>query len=378
MSRRNLVGDNRLYGIEMLRIVMALAIVIWHYQHLAFAVNPKIPFIREQQPFYSAFSWFYEHGAYRVPTFWCISGFIFYWLYKESIPARTVSGREFLVLRVSRLLPLHWLTLLLVAFLQGIYYFKNGSFFVYIPNDLKHFVMQIFLVSDWGFGDGFSFNGPIWAVSVEVVILILFYVLLRTLGGSIRVTLTALLTALALRLWGQVNSPIVDCALYFFAGGVAAQAFSWHEALKRRRKTVYGLVVILSITSLWAWNKEGLLLSQETRPYLLMVYLPVIIFLIARPAAVPAVMTRPVRFLSNSTYAIYLIHFPLQLLLACLYTYAAKPIPFYNPWFFSLFMLTTVALSVWINRVFEQPMQSWLRQRLGSRTSLGKVSRAGA
>ena len=78
-------------------------------------------------------------------------------------------------------------------------------------------------------------------------------------------------------------------------------------------------------------------------------------------------MTGPVRVFSNSTYAIYLIHFPLQLLLACLFTYTAQPVPFYSPWFFVVFMLGTVALSLGINRFYEQPVQAWLRR--GARTS---------
>ena len=377
-SRRELVGDNRLYAIELVRITMALAIVIWHYQHLAFAASPAISFVREQQPFYSVLSWFYEHGAYRVPTFWCISGFVFYWLYRESIPARTVSGREFLVLRASRLLPLHWLTLLLVAVLQVVYHLKNGRTFFYSDNDndLKHFVLQIFLASDWGSEGGYSFNGPVWAVSAEVPVLILFFVLLRTLGGSMRVSLGVLLAALALRIFGHVKWPVLDCVTYFFAGGLAAQTLSWHEGLTRWRRPVYALVATLCAASLGAWAKAGLLTSAELRPYLLLTYLPVLLFLIARPAAVPAAMTHPVRILSNSTYSIYLIHFPFQLLLACLFTYAGKPIPFYNPWFFAVFMVTTVALSLWINSAFEMPMQAWIRQRMRPRPAQDKIASA--
>jgi peptidoglycan/LPS O-acetylase OafA/YrhL len=366
-SRRDLVGGNRLYGIELVRIAMALAIVVWHYQHLSFAAIPAIPFVRDQQPFYGALRWLYEHGAYRVPTFWCISGFIFYWLYRESIPARTVNGRDFLVLRVSRLLPMHWLTLLLVALLQGVYHRQTGHFFIYTHNDLLHFVMQVFLVSDWGFQAGYSFNGPIWAVSVEVLILLLFFALLRTLGGSARVVLAVLAVALSLHLWSPLKSPLVECAMYFFAGGLAALALGWHEALPRWRRPVYGLVVALSGASLWAWADAGLLTSLDMRPYLLLIYLPVLIFLIARPVKVPRAMTGPVRVFSNSTYAIYLIHFPLQLLLACLFTYTAQPVPFYSPWFFVVFMLGTVALSLGINRFYEQPVQAWLRR--GARTS---------
>ena len=373
-SRRELVGGNRLFGIELVRIAMALAIVVWHYQHLAMAAHPAVAFVREQQPFYGGLRWLYEYGAFRVPTFWCISGFIFYWLYRESIPARSVTGRDFLVLRISRLMPMHWLTLVLVALLQALYHRTNDSFFVYTANDLRHFVLQVFLASDWGFQSGYSFNGPIWAVSVEVLVLVLFFGLLRTLGGSMRVALTVLAIALALHLSQRVPSPVVDCAMYFFAGGVAALMLARHETMARGRRPAYGAAAAAGAVGLWLLDRQGWLTDFGLRPYLLLAYLPLLIFLIARPVTVPTALTRPVRQLSNATYAIYLIHFPWQLLLACLLSATATPIPFYSPWFFVAFMLSTVVLSVIVNQQFEQPMQEWLRRNQGKRKRVAVTS----
>ncbi|MBQ0920961.1 acyltransferase [Hydrogenophaga aromaticivorans] len=358
-SRRDLVSGNRLFGVEVVRIVMALAIVVWHYQHLALIATQTLPFIREQQPFYPALRWLYDYGAYRVPTFWSISGFIFYWLYRQSISAGTVSGRDFLVLRISRLIPLHWLTLLLVAALQYIYHLKNQSYFVYQNNDLQHFVRQVFLASDWGFQQGYSFNGPIWAISVEVLVLILFYALLRWLGGSWRVVFGVLSVTLAFKLSG-ISFPIVDCAMYFYAGGLAALALSWHERLSSPALTYRG-TLLAGVVSLFVLKQAGLLSDPSLRPYWLLVYLPILLFLICRPVHVPPQLAKAVRTGSNATYAIYLIHFPIQLLLACVCSYWALQLPFYSRTFFLLFMFATVIVSLALHQLFERPMQDWLR-----------------
>ena len=380
-SRRDLVSGNRLFGLEVVRIAMALAIVVWHYQHLAQIDTQTLPFVKEQQPFYPALSWLYEYGAYRVPTFWSISGFIFYWLYRQSISGGTVSGREFLVLRVSRLLPLHWLTLLLVAALQFLYQLQNQHYFVYQHNDLPHFFRQIFLASDWGFQQGYSFNGPIWAISVEVLVLILFYALLRWLGGSWRVVIGVLTVCMALKLAG-VTSPIVAFALYFYAGGLAALALSWHErrdgpfpsvlapeSAGRRRfnvrspstALVYGGTLLVGGLSLFGLAQAGLLSNPSLRPYWLLAYLPILLFLICRPVHVPPLLAKVVRTGSNATYALYLIHFPIQLLLACIYSHWALQLPFYSRTFFLLFMFATVIVSLALHQLFERPMQDWLR-----------------
>jgi peptidoglycan/LPS O-acetylase OafA/YrhL len=53
----------------------------------------------------------YEAGECGVWIFWCISGFIFSWKYRDTISGRSVGGRTFFVFRLSRLYPLHLVTL---------------------------------------------------------------------------------------------------------------------------------------------------------------------------------------------------------------------------------------------------------------------------
>ena len=54
-----------------------------------------------------------------------------------------------------------------------------GNFQLGYINDLYHFFLQIFFISAWGFENGNSFNAPIWSVSVEIGIYILFFLLLN-------------------------------------------------------------------------------------------------------------------------------------------------------------------------------------------------------
>ena len=70
------------------------------------------------------------------------------------------------------------MTLLLVAILQPIYFDLNGCFFVYQENDLRHFLLQIFMASNWGFQNGHSFDGPSWSISIEVLVYVGFFLML--------------------------------------------------------------------------------------------------------------------------------------------------------------------------------------------------------
>jgi peptidoglycan/LPS O-acetylase OafA/YrhL len=81
---------DKLLGLEVIRFISALSVLIWHYQHFFYIEDMPANFIREQQPFYEFLSLFYNYGGSGVQVFWCVSGFIFFWKYREQ-------GREIVV-----------------------------------------------------------------------------------------------------------------------------------------------------------------------------------------------------------------------------------------------------------------------------------------
>jgi peptidoglycan/LPS O-acetylase OafA/YrhL len=141
---------NKLLGLEALRFLTAFAILVFHYPHFAFVADKPVGLVQERLPLYGLLHVFHDAGVYGVWIFWRISGFIFFWKYRDAISGRSVSGFKFFVLRFSRLDPLHLVTLLLVALLQPVYFNLNGYFFVYQQNELPHFLLQLFMASEWG------------------------------------------------------------------------------------------------------------------------------------------------------------------------------------------------------------------------------------
>jgi len=134
----------RLYALDVSRGFAAMSVILWHWQHFYFSgvtINPD--FDRSSQPFYFLLKIFYEKGAAGVYYFFLLSGFIFFWLYKDSIKNRIVSFKLFWIQRFSRLYPLHFVTLLLVALLQAIYSSQQGDYFIYPFNDAYHFILNL-------------------------------------------------------------------------------------------------------------------------------------------------------------------------------------------------------------------------------------------
>lgn len=82
-------------------------------------------------------------------------------------------------------------------------------------NDLYYFVLQLFVASDWGLQAGDSFNGPIWSISVELLVYVIFFVVLRFISAS-WITFGAIVLGSGLAQVLKIyNSQIVYCLTYF-------------------------------------------------------------------------------------------------------------------------------------------------------------------
>ena len=358
---------NKLLGLEVLRFLTAFAILVFHYRHFAFVADQPVGLVNEQLPLYRLLHVFYDHGQYGVWVFWCVSGFIFFWKYRDAIADRSVGGWKFFVLRFSRLYPLHIVTLLLVVLMQPMYFNLKGYFFVYQENDLTHLLLQLLMASNWGLGDALSFNGPIWSISVEVLVYFFFFVMLLATRSWL---LNLAVIAICLAAGGQITAAcqtasgqIAACFAFFYAGGLAAMA--------RRAVTlsVYRLAaegtawLAVIVFSLWAWQFKGHFKSMD---YLLVLltFTPILLFCLSRDIFMPASLQKAVEAAGNMTYSSYLLHFPIQLMTVVGFAMVRAPIPLYDGTLFGLYIGTTLAVSYFTYRYFEAPAQNLIRALL--------------
>jgi peptidoglycan/LPS O-acetylase OafA/YrhL len=357
-------GD-KLIGLELVRFIAAFAILIWHYKHFTYFENKPVDFFLELQPFFSKLSFFYIYGLYGVQIFWCVSGFIFFWKYKDLIVRKEISGREFFLLRFSRLYPLHFITLLIVAALQILYFKINGVFFVYQFNDLYHFLLQVFFISDWGFGSGFSFNGVIWSISIEVLIYLFFFISLKYIVKSRSLKAHFLIIILSLIIFYTENiqnilnySLVVECLCLFYAGGIAA---TFYRKFKDN-KNAMTLSFVFFIATPILINFFEIYNNDRWLNVFLLFYTPLGLFLFAQIKISDVRITRILKILGNLTYSSYLIHVPLQLIIILILFYMDIAIPIYNVYFFIFYLITILLLSRITFCYFEKPIQDKIRK----------------
>lgn len=350
--------ESKLLGLELIRFTCAFAVLLWHYRHF-YSTTGAPEFVQSAQPLHGLFAPFFDYGLFGVQLFWGISGFIFFWKYGEAIAKRAVSGGKFFWLRLSRLYPLHVATLMLVAMLQPIHVALTGQSFIYQDNSATNFVAHLFMATHWGGPALYTFNGPIWSVSAEVAVYALFFLAVRHFGAGWR----TIAVAISVGLIGQsagFASPVLFCACYFFGGGAAARLFL--DARVSGRETIIARLSLVFLAGLagYVWLAD-VALNQQSLTLLLLVGTPPLLIVGAQDWKLLDRWPNAIQAAGNLTYSTYLIHFPLQLVVAIGCASAGVVLPVQSPLFLIAYLATTIIAGRWLFTRFERPAQSWIR-----------------
>ena len=358
VGKREFRGEPKLLGLEIVRFACAMIVLIFHFQHFAM-VGDGSGLGREHQPL-GALLWpVYQFGSFGVEIFWCISGFIFYWKYADTIAARTIGARKFFWLRFSRLYPLHFVTLLAVAALQPLYATLAGKSLVY-DHSVGNFILQLGLADQWAGSRPMSFNGPIWSVSAEVFVYVLFFLAMRTFGRRLWLIVAAVTFGLVGICTGGSSAPMV-CAGYFFAGGAAAEWMRCERARNRPREARLIAVAMIVIAIAFVAAFVQLTPQKAETLILVLVVCPPALFLLAQDMPWLDRWQRPIQAAGNLTYSTYLIHFPLQLAFAIVALSTGMAIPIGEAWFLAAYVAVVLIAGRLVFLRFEAPLQDLIR-----------------
>jgi len=333
-----------------LRGLAGLSIVIWHFQHF---YHFESSFIRSSQPYYNFFFFFYNHGHLAVAIFFSLSGFIFFWLYYEKIKNDLVSGKEFFLLRFSRLYPLHFITLIIVCLLQLYSIKKTGSYIVYSNNDLKHFLLNLFFISGWGGYEGPSYNAPIWSVSLELFSYICFFLFSKYIYKKKYIIFLVIICLTF------INSRFAFVCYYFFIGGLAYLALTMINIKNNKifDKMIL-LIPIILISGFIFFNYNNHLSKRLDAINLGIINFTLILALAITQFRFKKIGNKLSK-IGNLTYASYLWHFPIQLVILLFF----KDIFFYEINIsFLFYILIVIFISILSYKFIEINLQNKIRK----------------
>ena len=349
--------NERFYLLDCYRTIAAYAVVLFHYAHFYSLGDNKQELEKSNLPLYELFSLGYNYGWLAVQFFFVFSGFIFFNLYLKQINNKKINFKKFFILRFSRLYPLHILTFFIIFY----------SFFI-IDNsplnniDLKHFILNLFLIQNWGFEDGNSFNEPAWSISVEILMYGIFYLIARTkkflLLAMFSLTLLSIFVFFKYKLVGYGG-------FCFFIGGFTSQLF---EFTKRKKKIVehwslFCFFFFLSIIIIFALNTYSF--STHVQKIILIVFFfPSFILASVIFPKKNNLFIKKVSIIGNFSYSIYLLHYLILIFLIHFFIELKIFIDFNSLYFLSTYSLIVFSLSIISFYYFERPLQVFIRKRL--------------
>ncbi|WP_374587676.1 acyltransferase family protein [Ideonella dechloratans] len=378
-SRMDVPAVKRFHGLDLLR-GLAMTVIFWHWVHFFFEGTQYGGQPKQIFPLYQVLFPFYEKGFKAVDLFFTISGFVFFFMYRDTIRGGKITASQFFVLRFSRLYPLHLLSLMLVIALQHGYESIHLSSFVYRFNDLKHFILSLLLLQSWGVESGESFNGPSWSVSVEAFLYCVFFVFaLRVRAGFIGTWLIALCFFVGV---DALYHPFARWLGSFFFGGAAFLAYEYIAGHARRDAVERGLAwmapLLWMVTFLlmgFSFGAFGDWSSQVHPPWIQkaasflskvwpnMVLFPVTILSMALSENRLKAYFSKGSYLGDISYSIYLLHFPLQIIFVLVFSglWFGQEV-FTSAYMLLLFILLLIVVAGFSFRYFERPAQELIRR----------------
>jgi peptidoglycan/LPS O-acetylase OafA/YrhL len=340
--------------LDCARGIAAICVLFAHYHFLYLPVgaeNVSASFSPSDQPLFWLFRPVYLYGQVAVQFFWIISGFVFANVYSGA----EVSASEFARARFARLYPLHLLTLFVIMLLQLTALTWEGGFLIYQKNDFYHFLLHIGFASGWGLQQGYSFNAPIWSVSVEVLIYIVFWLTSKT-HGQLRMFLPALLFASFGCLCIITPRTIWYCGACFFIGVLLRTLLDTEK--KPILSLSVGLLLFLAGPILYALRStlDGTFIALASMPGL-------VLMLTSLEGFLPHRLKKIGQWVGDCSYGIYLWQIPILILsLLALDRLVGSRVIVSSPWFLLLFLFTAVLAARVSFVLFERPIRERLRK----------------
>ncbi len=293
-----------------------------------------------------------------------------FWTYRDHINNRS-RLIEFYSKRIARIYPLHVLLLIPFAILALGPALMQGDIgkFLYLKSYL---LGSLLLIQNWGFWPKLALNVPAWSISTEFFCYLIFpglaLVAARLRAGSVRTALIILALALLLYAYFAIRgyayaaeiaeTGLFRCVMGFACGVICARLFveQAHPNAPAASAALWRTLALL-VAGCAVGAMLGMWLVPAAAVSLLLVCL---LWTRFNPLA-----SRPLIWLGDISYSVYMTHFLLFLLIKMAFGVAGADLPAQA---LALYIVATLGLSALLYRLVERPAQratrNWLMRRL--------------
>jgi peptidoglycan/LPS O-acetylase OafA/YrhL len=358
------VGIKRFKALDGIRGIAAISIAFfWHYKF----------FFETDKPFYTLGYWAYNYGWIMVDLFFILSGFVFYYVYGDKIKENKIGIKDFTILRFSRLYPLHFLTLCIVAGFKFLQRTFAGS--IYMWNGYRYSIIDFFinipmLQNGW-LTTRFSFNAPSWSISVEIMMyLLFFYIFYYSRNSKIYIINSLIIiyfgVAVYISGWntGFFNEQIARGLMGFFIGIITAEIYRYCNNNGRHKRNLLlvcciGMAVTIVIPAIVGYGKIrvwALITTFALFPSLIIIALDFKILS-------KILSVKPLFYFGELSYSIYLWHYPTVLIVRNINQYLNLSLDYSSKAFYVGYFILVTGISHISHYFFEIPIQNYIRKR---------------
>ncbi len=358
---------------DLLRFILALAVVLFHYKHFAIQTALSLPPDDFAPPFEHFLLPIYKYGYHAVAVFFYLSGYMLATqLSQYTSDNNTFDHRKFMVKRIARIYPAHIVTLFVMGLLALITTSADLQPFITYNNDLLNFVASIFLLNGIGLTRDTSFNLPSWSLSVELICYLLFAAicLLTTKRRSILFFVGFLTGASITEISSDPNTDNLGSGMIFFFCGALGSTImkTWIEGITRQFVGCISVVLAVGFISFYLSLSTNL---GAQKLIWLFVTLPALVIGFEQiDKHLNQSRYRPLQWFGLVSFSIYVWHFPIQAVLHNLVAHQWIPLaePGYNSanLFWTYITTTIIVAHISLTTI----------EKLGSDFIKGKIKRS--
>ena len=343
----------KIEGIDGIRALGALALVIYHYGLFASMLEGH------RYPFEDYAKYIYIYGYLAVELFFIVSGFVIEHTYADRVTS--MPFWEYIKRRIVRLYPLLLLTTVMVGLEQFVLLKMTGEFFAW-PISLWGIVLTFFGFQNVMFS-GLYFNGPLWQIGILILLYIAYY-LARQSKNFFRFCAVSILLGATLVCFNYGTLPIFAGALgrglaSYFIGVLMCK---YRAAFKNLKGVAWGVLIV----SVFLMARYGaIIVGNLNLVFSFLVFPSVIVCILTSEPLAKFFGIKPFVFLSDISYGICAYHFPLQVLAVILYKSQLIPgLKLYSGAFLLGWMGMTIVVAVLSKYVIEPSLESRLKAYL--------------
>ncbi|MDR2337618.1 MAG: acyltransferase [Deltaproteobacteria bacterium] len=356
----------RLSALDGMRGFAAIIVAFfWHYQ-LFF----------KQQPFSILGNWFYNFGWIMVDLFFVLSGFIFYIFFWKKIYTHTMSLKDFVIRRLSRLYPLHVLTLFIVfCFVTAKKYNSSIEIFEGFDYSLSCLGLSIFMLQNGWVTTKESFNAVAWSISIEFMMYLIFFCICWYSTNKKYLIYSIILIYFGLLVYfSGINTLLLNAQtarglIFFFGGMITGEIYKHLNYLKKcnlvkKRKHIIRLCFLGIIgnaipSAIWSYG-----VFKNWKLVILFLFFPLLPIIILDNKVISNLFSlKHFLYLGELSYSIYLIHYPVFLIIKNIDNYIHLQFDYSSIIFCFYYIIIVVALSHLSHFYFEKPLQKFIRRK---------------